>query len=100
MGAVEFAGQFKHVELPKYVLGGHCTHGPLLGPFDKALQTQSVMAVLPDAEIEFDGHSEQDAGPNPDLYWFSRHCEHMSVLVPVYPGLHWQLDFEMVPFKE
>jgi len=67
MGAVDFAGHFKHVEMAKYVPGGHCIHGPPFGPFDKALQTQSVMAVLPDAEIEFDGHSEQEADPIPDL---------------------------------
>jgi len=64
VGEIEFAAQFKHVPKAAYVPTVHCTHGPPLGPLHKALQTQSVMALLAAREIEFDGQREQGAGPD------------------------------------
>ena len=42
--------------------------------------------MLPAAEVEFDGQSEQEAGPKPALYWLIIHSVHAPPFSPVYPA--------------
>jgi len=56
--------------------------------------------MLPAREDEFDGQSEQVAGPKPALYWLILHCEHAVPFSPVYPALHKQAVFVMLPAGE
>jgi len=56
--------------------------------------------MLPAREEEFDGQSEQIAGPKPALYWFLLHCEHVEPFCPVYPALHKHDNFVMLPAGE
>jgi len=56
--------------------------------------------MLPAGDEEFDGQSEQVAGPNPALYWLIIHCEHVPPFAPVYPELHSQAVFVMLPAGE
>jgi len=54
-GESEFAGQSTQPEFPVpdlYVPPKHCVHVPPSGPFDPALHTQAVTAVLPAGELE------------------------------------------------
>jgi len=53
--------------------------------------------ILPAAETEFDGQSEQLAGPEPALYWLVLHCEHGYPFAPVYPALHRQAVYVVLP---
>jgi len=56
--------------------------------------------MLPGGETEFDGQSEQVAGPKPALYWLILHCEHAAPFAPAYPALHSQEVSEMLPAGE
>jgi len=56
--------------------------------------------MLPAGETEFDGQSEQSAGPNSSLYWLILHCEHINPFCPVYPALHSQAVFVVLPAEE
>jgi len=47
--------------------------------------------MLPAGETEFDGQSEQLAGPNPTLYWLIPHCVHAAPFAPVCPALQAQV---------
>jgi len=44
--------------------------------------------MLPAAAVEFDGQSEQVAGPKPTLYWLILHSEHAPPFFPANPALH------------
>jgi len=65
-----------------------------------ALHKQAVFLMLPAGEEEFDGQSEQVAGPKPALYWLILHCEHAVPSSPVYPALHSQAVFVVLPAGE
>jgi len=56
--------------------------------------------VLPAAETEFDGQSEQAAGPKPSLYWLTPHRVQLDVFAPVYPALHAHAKTDSLPAGE
>jgi len=47
-----------------------------------------LTVILPPEDREFDGQSEQLAGPNPSLYVPGEHGEHVPPSAPVYPRVH------------
>ena len=98
----------------------HAAHGPPFGPVDPALQVQSVNAVLPADELEFDGqamHAEfveaptaveyvpapqsvQTADPVDVLYLPATHAAHGPPFGPVDPALQVQFVKAELPAGE
>jgi len=56
--------------------------------------------TLPAQEEEYDGQSEQIPGPKPALYWFVLQFVHEPPFSPVYPALHSQAVFAILPGAE
>jgi len=78
-----------------YLPATHSVQTPF-GPVHPALHWQEVFMMLPAGEDDFDGQSEQVAGPKPVLYWLILHCEHAVPLSPVNPALHLQALIDML----
>jgi len=69
--AKEFAGHASQLADPipvLYVPAPHFEHVPPSVPVNPGLHSQAVIVMLPAAEVEFDGQSEQVASPHPTLY--------------------------------
>jgi hypothetical protein len=72
--------------------GAHAVHGCPFKPENPLLHIQSMIDVLADTEVEFDGHSEQGAEPMDALNVETSHGRHNPPFGPLYPAL--QLQFE------
>jgi acid stress-induced BolA-like protein IbaG/YrbA len=104
LGDCEFAGHTVQIIAPGVVLyvdTEHAEHTCPSGPQYPALQIQAVTAVCPVAECpEFSLQAVQAAEPLSVLYVPAAHAEHRSPYAPVYPALHRQLVWLVLPMAE
>jgi len=99
-----------------YLPATHLTHGPPSRPDDPALHIQSVCLLLVLFEFESIGqlihtleaaatspeylpvaHTEHNASPVVVLYLPAAHETHVPPSIPVYPALHIQLRWSLLP---